>query len=328
MLTEARISTDNLRADQRLALVRDTAFNLFNLEVKEASADAADVAADIRVARGPVAGVVEVQTSWSVVERTRARAGAAAGDNFLVYLIKQGGSWFRNGAGDEFVTSAGAVVVGSQDAVYKAAAAPGRDWRFNVLSVPGHLFAFAGDRIRQGGFQMVPPQAPLSQVLTSYVATLCRELPGLDAEAAAAALRALDQLLAVSVSGKGAPPEHTAPALSALSAERRRAALHYIQANLESAALSPAVIAHSIGISPRQLHRLFEESGHSVGAEIRRLRVQRARHLLQGCPERSVTDIAFGCGFDSLATFYRAFKAEAGMTASEFRAELHAVSRA
>ncbi|MRV75519.1 helix-turn-helix domain-containing protein [Duganella sp. FT92W] len=316
MLTEAHISTDNLRADKRLALVRDTAFNLFNLEVKLGGTEAADVAADIRVARGPVAGVVDVHTSWSVVERTRARASAAGGDNFLVYLIKQGGSWFQNGSGEEFVTSAGAVVVGSQDAAYKAAAAPGRDWRFNVLSVPGHLLSFAGERIRQGGFQMVPPQAPLSQLLTSYVASLCVELPRLDVEATAAALRALDQLLASSMNGKRPPAEQLA---HALSDERRRAALHYIQANLESAALSPAGIAHSVGISPRQLHRLFEEVGHSVGVEIRRLRVERAQHLIHGSPERTITDIAFACGFDSLATFYRAFKAEAGMTASEFR---------
>jgi hypothetical protein len=38
-------------------------------------------------------------TSWSVVERTPARGKAAASGNVLVYLIRQGGSWFENGAG-------------------------------------------------------------------------------------------------------------------------------------------------------------------------------------------------------------------------------------
>ena len=33
----------------------------------------------------------------------------------------------------------------------------------------------------------------------------------------------------------------------------------------------------------------------------------------------SIIDIAFACGFESLATFYRAFKSEYGMTASEMR---------
>lgn len=33
----------------------------------------------------------------------------------------------------------------------------------------------------------------------------------------------------------------------------------------------------------------------------------------------TITEVAYSCGFDSLATFYRAFKAEFGMTASEAR---------
>jgi len=316
MVTEARISTDALRPGKRLALVRDTAYSLFNLEVDFGGAEANSVAADIRIARHAQAGVVDVHTTFSRVERTRARADAAGGDHFLVYLIKQGGSWFRNGRGEEFITTAGAVVVGSQNAAYQAAAARGQDWRFSVLSVPSHLFAFAGDGIRRGGFQMVAPHASLGQVLSSYVAMLCTELPTLDVDSAAAALRALDQLLAACVGGAGAEPERLA---AALSSQRRRDALRHIEAHLESPALSPGGIAGCVGVSPRQLHRLFEQGGASVSAEIRRLRVLRAQHLIRSCPQHTITSIAFACGFDSLATFYRAFKAEAGMTATEYR---------
>lgn len=160
----------------------------------------------------------------------------------------------------------------------------------------------------------------LNHLLSSYVAALTVALPGLDAEATAASLRALDQLRAAAMDSEDASP---ALAPHAMSAERRRCALQYMEAHLESPGLSPAGVARVLGISPRQLHRLFEDSGHSVSAEIRHLRVLRAQHLIHAAPRLSITDIAYACGFDVLATFYRAFKAEAGMTASEFRLSPH-----
>jgi transcriptional regulator GlxA family with amidase domain len=57
-----------------------------------------------------------------------------------------------------------------------------------------------------------------------------------------------------------------------------------------------------------------------VAAEVRRIRLERAVQLLQTCPLMPITDVAFACGFESLATFYRCFKAEFQATASEIRA--------
>ena len=45
----------------------------------------------------------------------------------------------------------------------------------------------------------------------------------------------------------------------------------------------------------------------------------RARHLLMTRPAMPVTEIAFACGFDSLATFYRVFKLKFGSTPLEVR---------
>ena len=89
---------------------------------------------------------------------------------------------------------------------------------------------------------------------------------------------------------------------------------------LESMALSPESIAAYLCISPRQMHRVFEVAGKTVAAEVRRIRLERAVQLLQTCPQMPITDIAFACGFESLATFYRCFKAEFQATASEIRA--------
>ncbi|MBA5689819.1 helix-turn-helix domain-containing protein [Rugamonas apoptosis] len=315
MLTESCVSTHDLQGERRVALVRDTAAHYFNLDVNLGGAEPAAVAAHIRIARGALAGVMEVNTSWSVVERNRARARAAPSNNLLVYLIKQGGSRFENAKGEQFVTAAGSVVVGSQDAVYKGVAADGRDWGFHALSVPEHLFALSAPRIQHGGFQLVQPQTSMNGLLASYLNSLNQELPRLDAPAAAAALRALDQLLAAALADAAAPEE-----LAGVVAQQRLSlALQYIDSHLDSPRLTPAAIALAQNISLRQLHRAFEGVGHSVSDAIRGQRIERARTLMLAHPQMSITDIALRCGFDSLATFYRQFKSRFGMTASAMR---------
>ena len=317
MNNESRVSTQGAHAGSRVPLVRDTAFNLFNLEVDLSGADPRQVSADIRVTRGALASVIDVSTSSSVVQRTRARARAATSGNVLVYLIDQGGSWFQNDKGEEFHTAAGSIVVGTQDAAYKAASAPGQDWRFRALSVPDHVLSYSIDPIRQGGFGLVPGQAPLSGLLHSFLKRLCKEFASLDAASVLAAMKALDQLLSASLGSKESLDTGLA---GTVAGERFRAAVVFIEDNMESPALSPEKIAAHLCVSERQMHRVFEASGKTVAAEVRRIRVARAAQLLRNCPQMPITDVAFACGFESLATFYRCFKAEFQATASELRA--------
>jgi AraC-like DNA-binding protein len=300
-----------------MSLVRDTAFDLFNLEVDLGDAESPAVSADIRVTRAPLASAIDVTTSWSIVHRTNARARAAVSNNVLLYLVEQGGSRFENARGEQFQTQPGSIVVGSQDAAYRAVAAPGKDWRFHALSMPEHLLALSRGTVRDGGFQLVPAEAALGGLLASFVTQLCRDFAKLDAAAMAAALKALDHLLSTSL-GRPAPPE--AGLAGTVAGERLRAALRYIEDNLGSATLSPEGIAAHLCVSPRQMHRVFEAAGKTVAAEVRRIRLARAAHLLQACPRMPVTDVAFACGFESLATFYRCFKAEFRATASDVRA--------
>lgn len=315
MLDRSQVSTLGTPAAHRPELVRETAHRLFNLDVDFGAAPPGEVGADIRISRTAVAGVLDVRTSWSVVERTAARSRAAAAGNFLVYYIRQGGSLFRNGSGEQFRTCAGSVVIGSQDAPYKAVAAFGRPWSFDAISVAPPLFGTSGAQIRQRGFQMLPEHAPLHALLSSYVAHLCVELPKLDDESAAASLRALDHLIAGALGAQ----EHAAPLAPPVCAQRQRLALGYLEEHFAEPALSPAAVAARLAISPRQLHRLFEACGTSVSRELRSVRVRKAQELIRRRPDLPLTDVALGCGFDSLATFYRCFRAGVGMTASEWR---------
>jgi AraC-like DNA-binding protein len=316
VIEQSKVSTQGMHVAGRSSLVRDAAFNLFNLEVDLGDARPASVSANIGVARSTLAGMIDVDTSWSVVERTRAMANATPTGNLLVYVIHRGGSHFQNERGQEFTTSANSIVVGSQDAAYRAAAAAGQHWRFHALSVPQNLFTSAAPRIREDGFQLVPAHAPVHSLLTSYLGWLCPAFPQLDRPSMAASLKALDELLAAALGTRQAEGSGIA---GTVAGERLRIALRYIEDNLQSPALSPEAVARHLCVSPRQMHRVFETAGRTLAGEIRRIRLERAALMLRNQPAMAVTDIAFACGFDSLATFYRCFKAEFEATASDFR---------
>jgi AraC-like DNA-binding protein len=168
-------------------------------------------------------------------------------------------------------------------------AAQGQDRAFKVLSVPQHLFASTAAQVRPAGYQLVPAHAPLSGLLSSYLAHLCQDFARLDGPSVIASLKALDLLLATALGAKDPPSEDPAPTMAT---ERCRAALRYIEANLETPALSPASIAGNFGISQRQLHRTFEPCGKTVSSEIRRLRVEHAKRLMRIYPAMRITDVA------------------------------------
>jgi AraC-like DNA-binding protein len=83
--------------------------------------------------------------------------------------------------------------------------------------------------------------------------------------------------------------------------------------------LSPGAVARELGISLRQIHVLFEPTGLSFSRTLTAIRIRSACRLLETMPARSITDIAFACGFDSLATVYRAFRDSSGMTPTDMR---------
>jgi AraC-like DNA-binding protein len=83
----------------------------------------------------------------------------------------------------------------------------------------------------------------------------------------------------------------------------------YVEANLSDPDLSPRIAARALGMSVRSLHLALAPSGETFGQLLQRRRLQ-ACHALLCRPEKveTIADIAFGCGFNSLSSFYRAFR--------------------
>ncbi|HEX3556322.1 MAG TPA: AraC family transcriptional regulator [Thermoanaerobaculia bacterium] len=77
--------------------------------------------------------------------------------------------------------------------------------------------------------------------------------------------------------------------------------------------------AASACFSPFHYHRLFRRAfGETPHEFLTRLRLDEAKRLL-AAGERSVTDICFGLGYESLGSFSLRFKERVGCSPSEYR---------
>lgn len=90
-------------------------------------------------------------------------------------------------------------------------------------------------------------------------------------------------------------------------------AIQIMEQNVE-APISPSDIASQLGISTRQLERLF---GKFLNASPKKyfmeMRLDRARKLLLQS-EASITEVAFACGFENPGHFSRVYRANFGIT--------------
>ena len=78
-------------------------------------------------------------------------------------------------------------------------------------------------------------------------------------------------------------------------------------------------IADSVHMSPNYFHKLFTTACVvSPLSYLTKIRIEKAKSELMGS-EKTITDIAERCGFNSYSYFCTVFKAQCGMTPTEFR---------
>ncbi|MFK0332948.1 GlxA family transcriptional regulator [Rhizobium sp. NPDC090275] len=106
---------------------------------------------------------------------------------------------------------------------------------------------------------------------------------------------------------------------------RLRAVLIMMEQHLDSD-ISIAQLAASVGVTRRQLERIFEkEAGMSPARAYAKVRLERAKVLLAQT-KLPMIDIAMDVGFRTASQFTHSFKREFGQTPSRVRAALLAVS--
>lgn len=85
-------------------------------------------------------------------------------------------------------------------------------------------------------------------------------------------------------------------------------------------------LAHAVGLSRRQLERLFlRETGSSPAAFAAKMRVEYAEWLMVST-DKSLTEIALACGYADITHFSRSHKAARGVSPSAWRKALKATT--
>jgi AraC-like DNA-binding protein len=102
---------------------------------------------------------------------------------------------------------------------------------------------------------------------------------------------------------------------------RRMEAKRFIEAHLKEPGLSPSAIASALRLSPRYLRMLFSGDHETVSVYILRRRLEECARQISSSlwRGRTLTDIAFTCGFNSAAHFTRVFRDHYGMTPRQYR---------
>ncbi|MFH8838627.1 helix-turn-helix domain-containing protein [Streptomyces sp. NPDC017868] len=197
----------------------------------------------------------------------------------------------------------------------------GRLPEVSLLRLPRARIPLPQDRMDRLLSTALPSRTGSGALLVSYLNGLRAQAGGCDA----AELRRLggvaSDLVAAFLSAAGDSPVP-------LPAETRQQVLRariraFVDHNLSDPGLGPAVVAAHHHISVRLLHLLFREEPETIGATIRRLRLERSRADLADprLGHRTIGEIASRWGFRHQADFSRAFRRAYGMAPSDFRQE-------
>ena len=111
------------------------------------------------------------------------------------------------------------------------------------------------------------------------------------------------------------------PSGGSLANAQRLRVRYFVEDHLTEPGLDASLAAAAVHISTRYVHRLFEASGETFGQYVLRRRLEESARRLRdpAHDSRSVTEIAFDCGFTDASYFGRMFRAGYGRTPGDFR---------
>lgn len=183
-----------------------------------------------------------------------------------------------------------------------------------LVSVPRALASARGlDPAALGGAVL---RSGLTGLLASHLLNVREAAPETPSDSAGLLARGVLDLIALAVSGSG---RAVAPVVGRESAGLTARAA--IERELESPRLSISKLCQSLGISRSTLHRLFAAEG-GVQNYIRTRRLQAVRKALgDSASAEPIHGLAERLGFSDAAHLSRLFRAQFGMTPSDWRAQ-------
>jgi AraC-like DNA-binding protein len=305
-----QFSTDHLRAHERFDYwCEERGRSLFGVTMTLPRERRLDFHGRFSAVAVGGAMLAEMRASAYEVSRTRADISRASSDGLVLSHQIKGPGWLDLGdRGRRFIEN-DSLGVGHCDTPYAATPTTTGAFHFRVLKIPVAGNELLSGRVHDLWSEPLQRANRLTMLISASFTALAEEAMALSS---AEAVTSLDNLAGLVLLARGRAVPNTPESRAALRAGYLHAARRIIKAELLRPDLSPELVAEKLGVSLRQLHVLFEPTGTTFARYVLALRLERARALLEQGRARSVVDIAFDCGFHSIATFYRAFRAAYG----------------
>jgi AraC-like DNA-binding protein len=196
-------------------------------------------------------------------------------------------------------------------------------WELAVFTWPRTCFNLSESRSRELTARAYHGSSGIPRVISGLLSGLLAERPSMGAGITPAFADQLGSLLSVALLAEATPE------LASGAADKQlQMADDYIDASLADPDLSPETIAHAVGVSTRQLHRMFVCREMTVMQTIRTRRLEGARREIVASltRDRSLREIARNWGFLDLDVFGRAFRQAYGISPRGYRAQQCALS--
>jgi AraC-like DNA-binding protein len=300
------ISSTSLAKSERFAYWADVVTQRF-VPLECDSPDRANFHGSIRHRQIGLIGISDVQASAMRAHRTRATISHAPSDDLIVVLHVDGtchagqkATALNLGCGD------GAIVSTSDSYFFEFP----KQFRQIVLKLPKHLLA--EERIARDCQRSISLASGPARLLGKLALSSLDDPAEFSNDEEVGIERAFIELLRPAATiMHGATPDHYSEAR------------HFIRRHLADPNLKPAAIASELGMSTRNLARLFANQGTTIERAIWSERLAAARRDLldPGLAEHSVTAIAFSWAFNDAAHFSRSFSKAYGRPPSVYRTE-------
>jgi AraC-like DNA-binding protein len=191
--------------------------------------------------------------------------------------------------------------------------------RFVGCRVPREAIAPLVGRIDDKSLSLVPPRSEALTLLVTYARAIADALPLTTPELQRLAVTHMHDLIAATI---GATRDGRAIAEGrGIAAARLRAIMTDINANFGDGDLSVAAVARRHRVTPRYVHKLFENEGLTFSSFVLGQRLSRAHRILSDpdLADRNISSVAFDVGFNDLSYFNRAFRRRYAATPTDIR---------
>jgi AraC-like DNA-binding protein len=272
----------------------------------------------LRIAILGQTAVGQISGSVQTIARTATEIAAQNTDN-AVLLVNAGSNQLLVGQkGKQVDCAMGSAVLIEQCEPSFIRLSPQDVCDFVAIQLPRQQLGLRDHDIENRFMKPVPASAPALALTRSYVDTLLRCA---DAEMTGVPRFASDHivdLVLATAAPANAEWEQRYPDLRAVRLEMVQ---REIGRNFMAPDFSLTELARRLDVSPRYVQALLADAETSFTDEVTKRRLAQARDMLLSprCIHMKILDIAYECGFPTIAHFHRIFRKHFGATPGEVR---------